>query len=666
MIMPNSLSASKLFSPSLTSFKHLLAAISLTFAVSTHCLAEEVTLALEKADIQDLIQWASNHIDKTIIVHPNVKGRVSVLAGEPINEEDAYHIFMSVLQVHGFAVVETEQSIKILPDALAKQSGSAFSGTEPLGEEMVVRLIKVKNVSVGPLVSLLRPLMPQVAHLGAYVQSNALIVADRAQNIDKILKIVEDIDRVGAIDIEIIPLQFANAGDIVGVISKLIDNRQGESEANPLTFVADDRSNSILVTGDPISRKQISKLIDQLDQPLSGDGNTQVIYVYYAKAVDLVPILQSVSGSLQKAEKDQPFDSNEVSIQASEANNALIITAPPSLLNTMKGVIQKLDIRRQQVLVEAVIVEVNDDVLDDIGIQWKTSTPANGEFSGFSAFPPNVPNTALPVLGSGLTLGYFKNNSLRALIRALETDTSANILSTPTVVTLDNEEAEILVGSNVPFITGSSTGESSPTDNPFQTIQRQDIGITLKVKPRINENDSMTLAIEQTVESIGTSAVTTADIVTNKRNIKTNVLLENDQVLVLGGLISDEARVIESRVPVLGQIPILGRLFRSTSTKVEKKNLMVFIHPIILSDRDRSNSLTSERYNNLRNKQQQYNKKRDRIFIPKQPPLLPEFDEYLDPQTTVPNSTENSGASNKATEPNSIAPKTSAFADSTQ
>jgi len=603
----------------------LLCAALLCLAIAPVSMAKDVTLSLENADIQDLIQWASTHIDKTIIVHPNVKGKVSVLAGEPINEKDAYDVFMSVLQVHGFAVVETDTSIKILPDALAKQSSPTYASPTSPGEEIVVRLIKVKNVAAAPLVSLLRPLMPQVAHLGAYIQSNSLIVADRAQNIDKIVKIVQDIDRVGTIDIEVIPLKFANAGDIVGVITKLIGKRKKEAEANPLTFVADDRSNSILVTGDPISRKQISKLIDQLDQPLSGEGNTQVIYVYYANAVDLVPILQSVSGSLQKSEKDQPFDSTEISIQASEANNALIITAPPALLNTMKGVIQKLDIRRKQVLVEAVIVEVNDDVLDELGVRWTTST-RDGAIAGFDAFSVGLTNPSLPTLGSGLTLGYIRNDSLRALVRALETNTKANILSTPTIVTLDNEEAEILVGSSVPFITGTSTSSSSPTSDPFQTIQRQDIGITLKVKPRINENDSMTLAIEQTVESIAASLADTADIVTNKRSIKTNVLLENDQVLVLGGLITDETSNTERRVPILGHIPVLGRLFRSTEVNVLKNNLMVFIHPLILADRSDGNTATSERYNDLRNKQQQYNDKRDRIFIPKESPLLPELE----------------------------------------
>jgi len=622
MTMVTNISVRKYAKPITRSLRHLFCAALISLAVAPFSMAKDVTLSLENADIQDLIQWASQHIDKTIIVHPNVKGRVSVLAGEPISDGDAYSVFMSVLQVHGFAVVETDKSIKILPDALAKQSGTPYASSQPLGEEMVVRLIKVKNVSAAPLVSLLRPLMPQVAHLGAYPQSNALIVADRADNIEKIVSIVRDIDRVGTIDIEVIPLKFASANDIVTVVSKLLGKNRKDGDANPLTFVADDRSNSILVTGDPISRQQISKLIEQLDQPLSGEGNTQVIYVYYANAADLVPILESVSGTLQKSEKDKPFDSSEVSIQASDANNALIITAPPSLLNTMKGVIQKLDIRRQQVLVEAVIVEVNDDLMDNIGVQWRTSVPTDGTFAGVNAFPTGITTPAIPTLGSGITLGYMRGDSLRALVRALETNTSANILSTPTIVTLDNEEAEILVGSNVPFITGSTTGEDF-TETAFQTIQREDIGITLKVKPRINENDSMTLAIEQTVEDVESSSE--QGLLTNKRSIKTNVLLENDQVLVLGGLISDEAKNVESRVPLLGHIPLLGRLFRSTHTQVQKNNLMVFIHPLILADRAASNAVTSERYKDLRNKQQQYNEKRDRIFIPKQPPLLPEM-----------------------------------------
>lgn len=591
--------------------------------------AEQVTLALENADIQDLIRWASDHIDRAIIVHPNVKGKVSVVAGDPIEREEAYQVFLSVLQVHGFSVIESKDAIKIIPDALAKQSNVPYvrkSGKTP--EDMVVRIIKIKNVAAPQLVALLRPLVPQVGHMAAYPQTNVLIIADRAGNIDEIEKIVRDIDQVGTIDIEVISLRYANARDIVGVITKLVPraaNPQGADGKN-LTFAADERSNSILMTGDPITRQQMRTLIGRLDQPLSGEGNTQVIYVHYANAADLVPILQGVSGSIQKADKDQPFDADEISIQVSEENNALVITAPPALLNTMRGVIEKLDIRRQQVLVEAVIVEVNEDVMDDLGIQWTSTVPGDeGVFGGFDAIPGDLTTPTIPTLGSGMTLGYFRNDSLRALIRALEADSDANILSTPTIVTLDNEDAEILVGSNVPFITGSQTSSASSTDNPFQTIERQDIGVTLKVKPRINQNQSITLDIEQTVESISTAAVSTADIVTNKRNIKTRVLLDNDQVLVLGGLIRDEFNQNESRIPLLGSIPGVGRLFRSTSTQAVKNNLMVFIHPVILSDQAGGDEVTASRYNDMRARQQKYNDQADWIFLPKQPPLLPEL-----------------------------------------
>lgn len=603
---------------------------------SKNCYAEEVTLSLENADIRDLIRWAADNIDKTIILHPNVKGKVSVLAGEPISKDEAYQVFMSVLQVHGFSVIETDEAIKVIPDALAKQSSVPFVEDKEKArrEDVVVRIIKVKNVAATQLVALLRPLVPQVGHLAAYSQSNALIIADRSGNIDKVVKIIRDIDRVGRIDIEVLTLEFATARDVMEVINSLIASTVTKKgvETQAIKLASDERSNSILMTGDPFMRQQIRDLVKRLDQPLLGEGNTQVVYVRYANAADIAPILQGVSGSIQKADKDQPFEAGEVSIQVSEENNALVITAPPTLLSTMRGVIKKLDIRRLQVLVEAVIVEVNDDVLNDLGIEWTSSVPNNdGVFGGFSAIPGALPSPAPPALGAGLTLGYFSGASLRALVRALESDTSANILSTPTIVTLDNEEAEILVGSNVPFITGSSTSEASPTNNPFQTIVRQDIGVTLKVKPRINENNSMTLDIDQTVESIGVAAVSTADIVTNKRNIKTRVLLENDQVLVLGGLIRDELSQSVRKVPVLGNIPGLGRLFRSNSTESVKRNLMVFIHPIILVDRKGGDSVTIGRYNNIREQQIRYNQNADWIFKPADPPVLPE----LQPQTPV-------------------------------
>lgn len=588
---------------------------------------EQITLALDSADIRDLIQWAQEVTNKSIIVHPNVKGKVTVMSGEPMTQGEAYEVFLSALQVHGFAVIESDTSIKVIPDALAKQSSVPLTeaGDPGTPEDVVVQILKVKNISATQLVNLLRPLVPQVGHLAAYPTTNALIIADRANNIQKVLDIVARLDTVGVVDIELLSLEFASAKDVAEVINKLIPQQQAKgAEAQTLQLAVDERSNSLLLTGDLATRSQIRKLVERLDQPLSGDGNTQVFYLNYSNAVDLVPILESIAGSLQKAQKDKTVVEAEVGIQASESINALVITAPPSVLNTMKGVIAKLDRRRAQVLVEALIVEVNEDLGNDFGIEW-TSTGGDTA-TGFRSFPrtPVLDIDAgggLSALGSGLTLGYFRGGELRALINALATETNANILSTPTIMALDNEEAQILVGENVPFITGS---EARDNDDPFQTIERQDVGITLKVKPRVNNNNSVTLEIEQTVESISQSAdVDAADIITNKREIKTKVLIDNDEILVLGGLIRDEVEEAESKVPLLGDIPGLGRLFKSTSTRTVKRNLMVFIHPTILHDSASSFEVSRDRYQRIQQDQKEFRSKIETYFVPHELPILP-------------------------------------------
>jgi len=592
--------------------------------IPLHVVAEEkLTLAMENADVRDLIRWASEHIDKNIIIHPNVQGKITVLAGEPMTKEEAYQVFLSVLQVHGYIVVESEGSLKILPDNLATQSSIPLAeGSDEGEEDIVVRIVKIKNVAATQLVGLLKPLIPQVGHLAAYPESNSLIISDRASNVERIMEIINRLDRVGVIDIETIPIEFANAKDVVAVVKQVLpQTNKGGDGSEVLTITSDDRSNAILMSGDPNSRQQIRNLIQHLDKPLTGDGNTQVIYVNYASAKDLVPILKSVSGSALKAEKDQSLANVEVGIDVSEETNALIITAPPSILKTMKGVIQKLDIRRTQVLVEAVIVEVSSDLAEDLGIEWQSSENSD-VVSGFSSIPGNVAEGSFPrnrnattttsgkednklVLGTGLNLGFYRKDSLRSFLRALEVNSAANILSKPTIVALDNEEAEILVGENVPFITGSAAGSNN--ENPFTTIQRQDIGVTLKIKPRVNNDNSITLEIQQSVESIGTAAVETADIITKKRNINTKVLIDDDEVLVLGGLIRDEVTDTEKRIPLLGNIPFIGALFRSNSTATVKKNLMVFIHPKILHDSRDNRKASQSRYENISQGQNRLN-----------------------------------------------------------
>lgn len=621
--------------------KYILLCCLIASALSHSDLQAEnskgITLSLDNADVADLIRWASEVTDKNIILHPNVKGRVTVIAGEAMNKKEAYDVFLSVLQVHGLAIVEEGDSLKVIPDGQAKQApipltDLTHSPATLSGENIVIQVVRVKNISAVNAITLLRPLVPQTSYLAAYPQTNTMIIAGRARNIKKLLNIISHIDQVDTINIELIAIEFADAKDIISVLNKLLPNKGGGQDQgiSPFNLAVDERSNSILMTGDPVTRQQIHSLIKRLDKPLDGDGNTQVIRIQYATAMDLVPILQSVSGSVQKGTKAQGLVNVDVSIQAHKQLNALVISAPPSLLATMRGVIAQLDIPRAQVLVEALVVEVGEELAHNIGIEWQ-SNPANtgeGVVGGFSEFPSNLTplklgDNGLLNLGTGLSLGYFRSGSLRGIINMLSGETNANVLSTPTILSLDNEEAEILVGENVPFITGSQ--QRAGDIDPFQTIERHDIGLILKIKPRVNNDNSVTLDIQQSVESITQTSANTADIVTNKREIKTRVLIAHDEVLVLGGLIRDEVTNNESKVPILGDIPLLGNLFKSKSTSIVKRNLMVFIHPRIIQNQASRRTLSLGRYNQMRGIQEQYDSTVEQFWLPGPSPMLPEL-----------------------------------------
>ncbi|MFC6635649.1 type II secretion system secretin GspD [Microbulbifer taiwanensis] len=608
-------------------FYRWLLAAGLGLLISTAVLAqapERVTLSLDNADIRDLINWAADFTGKNIIVHPNVKGKVTVVAGDPMTHDEAFDVFMSVLQVNGFSLVEQGGTWKVVPDALAKQQAIpvADEQTRAPAESLVVRTVRVENISAAQLIAMLRPLIPQTGHLAAYADTNTLIIADRAANIDQIVRLVKQLDRAGAIEIELVPLQFASAKEVKQVLSELLQSggKGGTpgSEVQPLRIAVDERSNSVLLTGDPVTRQQLKNVIRRLDQPLSGEGNTAVIYVQYANAADLKPILEGMSGSIQKTEKDQQVANVEVSIQVNEALNSLVLTAPPSLLQTMKEVIAKLDVRRAQVLIEAIIVEVTEGTGNDLGISWiaganedvvvgwdnraaTSRIDEDGNLVTDTLNPFSLPLTSLTGAGA-LHLGYLSGTDIRAAINAVASESNANILSTPTVIALDNEEAEILVGQNVPFITGEQLLSGSNND-PFTTIQREDVGTELKVTPRVNNNNSVTLEIEQKVENVLPFTEGAADIVTSKREIRTKVLIDDGAILVLGGLIEDKVVESVSKVPLLGDIPGIGRLFRNSSKAVDKTNLMVFLRPKILSTQVAGYEETRKRYLDLQSKQ---------------------------------------------------------------
>ncbi|WP_081847901.1 type II secretion system secretin GspD [Microbulbifer sp. HZ11] len=620
----------------------------LSFSVLAQSSPERVTLSLDNADIRDLINWAADFTGKNIIVHPNVKGKVTVVAGDPMTHAQAFDVFMSVLQVNGFSLVEQGDAWKVVPDALAKQQAIPVidEQTRAPGEALVVRTVKVENISAAQLIAMLRPLIPQTGHLAAYADTNTLIVADRAANIDQIVRLIKQLDRAGAIDIELVALEFASAKEVKQVLNELLQGggKQAGNDVQPLRIAVDERSNSILLTGDPVTRTQLKKVIQRLDQPLAGEGNTAVVYVQYASAVDLKPILEGMSGSIQKTEKDQQVADVEVSIQVNEELNALILTAPPSLLETMKGVIAKLDVRRAQVLIEAIIVEVTEGTGNQLGIKWLAGNN-DDIFAGFNndvaIGDPDGDNTIevdgipinpgsldpLNLVGSGLNLGFLSGTDVRVAINAIASESNANILSTPQIMALDNEEAEILVGQNVPFITGSQLTTGSNND-PFQTVQRQDIGTILKVTPRVNNNNSVTLEIEQKVENIAPAATASGeavDIITSKREIRTKVLIDDGAILVLGGLIEDNVTELKNKVPLLGDIPGIGRLFRNAQKDVSKTNLMVFIRPRILSNQIAGYEETRRRYRDMQEKQLRMRDDTSRIWDWNRGDVLPDL-----------------------------------------
>jgi general secretion pathway protein D len=613
---------------------------------------QKITVAFDNADVKDVIRWAADLTEKNMIVHPNVAGKkITIVAGEPMTREEAWQVFLSALQVNGLAVMESGDTVKILPEPDAKMEKiPVMDASGKVGkEDIVVRIVKVKNLAAQQLISLLKPLTPNSAHLAAYPESNTLVIADRAGNIDQIVDIINRIDQAGTIDIEIIKLEFASAKDVSKILTELVQKNGGAKDAanappsRALSITSDERSNSILMTGDPVMRMQMRKLIQKLDLPLSGEGNTQVVYLNYITAKDIQPILEGVGGSSKGAAGKEGAGPQEVevNVQALEQTNAVVITAPPSMLNTMKGVIAKLDVRRQQVLVEALIVEVSEDVGRDIGVFWTGKGDGVGAVGAFGTSNASVTGTStsgavdrlrnLPV--SGLSLGFYDAGDLVGLIRALEKDTNSNVLSTPTIIALDNEEASILVGSSVPFKTGVENSDTTTVvtggvtnpnnnsyNNDFVQIERKDIGVELKVTPRINQEGILTLEVEQKVESIDQSANVggesgAADIITNKREIKTTALVKDNGVLVLGGLIRDEIETSDNGVPYLSKIPILGRLFQGTSKHAVKKNLMVFIHPRILRDDADVAESTGHYYDNIRGSQEKFNEQELKDFL---------------------------------------------------
>ena len=615
--------------------------VFLAIAISLPAWAEEtMTLNLNNADIRVLINTVSEMTGKNFIVDPRVKGKVTVISASPSDRKHIYEIFLSVLKVHGFAVVPSGDVIKIVPNTVAKQDNirTITQGRVRNTDETATRVVEVKHVMASQLVPILRPLMPQQAHLGVHADSNSLIVSDSVANMNRIIGIIRRIDRVGDHEIEIIKLEYANATELVQVLSAL-RGAGAKGKAGPpgqrLTLVADPRTNSILLGGKPDQRLELRALIAYLDTPIQSEGNIEVIYLRYAEAKDLVAVLKGIGDKQVEAEADakqQKQSKPLFDIQADEATNALVVTAPPAIMKTLKTVINQLDIRRAQVYIEAIIAELSDDKARELGVQWRTSQPGKGIGASFFA---SRAEPGIAIGTGGFNLGYFSSGSLRVLLNALATDSDTNILSTPSLLTMDNEEASIHVGENVPFVTGSYTSTTDDSTDPFQTVERHDVGIKLNVIPQINEGDTIKLKIEQEVSRVVDNELVDG-LTTSKRTIETTILVDDKQTIVLGGLIRDDLTESVSKVPLLGDIPLLGNLFKSTTSTLVKRNLMVFLRPEIIRDQNTSMQLTNSKYRYIRGLQQDVRKGAKKSTFRLMPsdsetPLLPALESQTSP-----------------------------------
>ena len=621
----------------------------LLLIAATPTLANTVTLNLKDADINALIASVSEITGRNFIVDPRVRGQVTVVSSRPLPSDEIYAIFLSILAVHGYAAVPGEAATKIVPVAGAKQEQIPNLGTFPIDgdDQMVTQVLALRHVAAAQLVPLLRPLIPADGHLAAYAPGNSLIVSDRVGNVRRIAELVERMDQAGSTGNEVITLEHANAEEVARLLRELIPSQQAEG-ALPPRVVADARSNSLLLSGGESARRQLRPLIAALDTPIVAAGNTRVVYLRHARAEELLPVLQGLGQRLQADAEGQTTGtrSTAVDIQADSTTNALVVTAQPDAMQALQQVIEQLDVRRAQVLVEAAIVEIASDRVAELGVQWFVDGSEDGNVVGLTNFSSasfnglslgdlaraiasgSVPSS----VPSGITaaLGDFSGSTrFGALISALASDADTNILSTPTLVTLDNEEAEIIVGQNVPFITGTFTtpvGDGTQTNNPFQTIERQDVGLTLRIRPQINEGGSVLLSIDQEVSQVAQTAAALAlaqGPTTNKRSIRTNVLVEDSQILVLGGLIDDTLTETEQKVPGLGDIPLLGNLFRYRQTSMGKRNLMIFLHPVILRDAATGSEQTRFKYETIREAQQRAIDRAVNLLPDAQPAQLP-------------------------------------------
>jgi len=593
---------------------------------------DSVTLNFQDADIRALITTVSQITGKNFVVDPRVKGKVTLVSGDKLSADQIYNIFLSVLEVHNFAAVPAGQVIKILPSNVVKQrpTPTAFTAVESPGDQQITQVYQLKFSSVQELVPILRPLLPPTSHFAPHAPTNTLVFTDTAANVQRIVKIIERIDQPDRrSDVHVVYLRYAKAQELAPILSQLTTSLRpqtgegGTPATQQLSVQAEATTNSLIIQAPEAEFQLLQAVIDQLDIERPVEGDFHVVYLRHAKAANLVDLLNEVLETAAGGEEGQAIP-RALSVRAEEDTNALVIRAPDEEFQALKNVIDKIDIRRAQIFVETIIVEIRADKAADLGVEWEFSD--NGTTSGEVAG-----NTDFSDISGGLTVGVIDKlvenifgeqvPNFRLIVRALKADANANILATPNILTLDNEAAEIIVAQEIPFITGQfvsdvSTGAvieggddgaiATGIVNPFQTIERKDVGLTLRITPQINEGDTVQLEIEQEVSNVSPTTVEGAsDIITNKRSLSATVQVDDGQVIVLGGLIRDDVFDTVEWVPILGKIPIIGALFRRKSKEAAKSNLMIFLRPKIVRSAQDIAGLTQQRYEHVQEESRQ-------------------------------------------------------------
>jgi general secretion pathway protein D len=639
--------------------------------LSFFATATEYQPNFKGTDINEFINIVGKNLNKTIIVDPQVRGRINVRSYEMLNEKQYYQFFLNVLEVYDFSVVEMKSGVlKVVRQKDAKTSNIPVvsDNDAAVGDEMVTRVVQVKNVSVRELAPLLRQFVDQSGggSVVNYDPSNVIMMTGQAETVNRLVDIISRVDKAGDQDLEIIKLSYASSAEVVRILENIYKN-QGKAEQPEFLIpkiVADERTNSVIVSGERQARERVVALVQRLDAELESQGNTRVYYLKYAKAEDLVKVLQGVSASIaaevqggtQAQGARTASKSRDVSIEAHAESNSLVITAQPDVMRSLEDVIRQVDIRRAQVLVEAIIVEVADNAGANLGVQWISAqggmtqfnngvVPVSAIAAGAAAARTVKGNTVIidgqttvnpdqdgnyeplaKALGgvTGMMLGVVKND-WGAILQAVTTDSNSNILATPSLTTLDNQESSFIVGEEVPVKTTTSPGSGGT--NPFTTLDRIEVGIKLKVTPQINEGNAVKLTIEQEVS--GRNGDIEGNPIIAKREIKTTVLADNGATVVLGGLIDEDVQQSESKVPLLGDIPVLGALFRSTSSSKRKRNLMIFIRATIMRDDGLLSEVSQRKYNYVRAQQLAQGEKGINLMPGAETPAMPEFDDTL-------------------------------------